>query len=77
MPNPFRNCLGCGQVDDHPRHIIDVGGTDTYWHHDCHARATGDPYSAAVAECGLTGDELRAHIQEHDPAGAVDAPAES
>ena len=69
----LRNCIGCGQVDDHPRHVIDVGGVDTYWHHDCHALATGDPVSQAVADSGLTGDELREHILENDPAGQVAA----
>jgi hypothetical protein len=65
-----RNCIGCGQVDDHPRHIITLpDGTDMPWHHDCHARATGDPVSVAVAEAGLTGDELRRHIEENNPGG--------
>lgn len=63
----LRNCIGCGQVDDHPRHVIDVGGENVYWHHDCHALTTGDPVSAAVAEAGLKGDELRAHIEENNP----------
>jgi len=66
-----RNCIGCGQVDDHPRHVIDVGGVDTCWHHDCHYRATGCPVCQAVSEAGLTGDELRAHIVENDPGAAA------
>lgn len=69
----LRNCIGCGQVDDHPRHIIDVGGVDTYWHHDCHALTTGDPVSQAVADSGLTGDELRAHIEQTNPGGQAAA----
>lgn len=66
-----RNCLGCGQVDDHPRHVIDVGGTNTYWHHDCHHRATGCEVCGAVSAEGLTGDALREHIQTNDPGAAV------
>ena len=65
-----RNCLGCGQTDDHPRVLaINTDGSTSYWHHDCHARTTGDPVSAAVAESGLTGDELREHIRTNDPGG--------
>lgn len=65
-----RNCIGCGQVDDHPRHLTDSGD----WHNDCHARsALGCPRCAAVVESagGLQGDELRAHIEANDPAGKV------
>lgn len=70
--NLMRNCVGCGQVDDHPRHVITgADGTDAYWHHDCHARITGDPVSVAVAECGLTGEELRQHILANDPGKAA------
>jgi hypothetical protein len=64
----LRNCIGCGQVDDHPRHVIALpDGSDAPWHHDCHARATGDPVSEAIAETGLKGDELREHIINNDP----------
>lgn len=75
-----RNCLGCGQVDDHPRHVIALGdGSDVFWHNDCHARSSaGCEHCAAVvaSAAGLQGDELRAHIEEHDPAGSVNKPAE-
>ena len=64
----LRNCIGCGQVDDHPRHVVGLpDGSDVPWHHDCHARATGCEVCAAVAESGFTGDELRAHITDNDP----------
>jgi hypothetical protein len=67
----IRTCIGCGQEDDHPRHdIINVSdGSVVSWHHDCHARATGNEASKAVADTGLTGDELRAYIEKNDPAG--------
>ena len=63
----LRNCVGCGQVDDHPRHV-DPNGPDTGdWHHDCHFRATGCEVCEAVSAEGLTGDELREHIRNNDP----------
>lgn len=63
----LRNCIGCGRVDDHPRHVVDAGGVDVVWHHDCHFRATGCEICEAVAAEGLTGDELREHIVNNDP----------
>lgn len=74
----IRNCVGCGQTDDHPRHIVDIGGVDVLWHHDCHARTTDCEVCAAVTESagdGVTGDELRAHITQYDPGAAVVAAA--
>lgn len=70
--HPVRTCIGCGKTDDHPRIVIALrDGTDVNWHHDCHALATGDPITSAIAECGLKGDDLRAHIVENDPGQAV------
>lgn len=63
-----RSCIGCGQVDDHPRHIVPAGDTDVFWHHDCHA-TTGCEVCEAVAAEGLKGDELREHIVANDPGG--------
>jgi hypothetical protein len=62
--NPVRPCLGCGQSDDHPRHVIDVGGVDTFWHYDCHAQVTNCELCVPVAKAaeGKTGDELRKHL---------------
>jgi hypothetical protein len=63
----LRSCIGCGQVDDHPRHDTDETGASVLWHHDCHFRATGCEICEAVAAEGLTGDELREHIRSNDP----------
>ncbi|MCD2193537.1 hypothetical protein LQ327_09090 [Actinomycetospora endophytica] len=69
-----RNCIGCGQVDDHPRHHISIGEDDVFWHMDCHARSgQGCELCKAVVDSAgeLKGDELRAHIQQNDPAKQV------
>lgn len=72
MTHPIETCIGCAQTDDHPKHqIIQRDDTSVFWHHDCHAIATGDEVSAAVAACGFTGDKLRAHIIKHDPGQKV------
>ena len=39
--NPVRPCIGCGQTDDHPRHVLVVGDADVPWHMDCHVITTG------------------------------------
>lgn len=65
MTNPLRVCLGCGQTDDHPRHVIALqDGSDVPWHMDCHALATGcDVCKSQIAGAeGVTGDELRTHL---------------
>lgn len=58
-------CIGCTQHDDHPKHVIDLGGGDEVrWHFDCHVIATGCPDVCAPARIGadgLTGDAFRAH----------------
>jgi hypothetical protein len=75
MPDhPIRNCLGCGQQDDHPRHhVVLQDGSSALWHNDCHSRASGCPECTAVVNSagGAQGDELRAHIVEHDPVAAA------
>lgn len=54
---PVRPCIACGQHDDHPRHVIDLGGGETsMFHLDCHALMgceTCKPQAAAAA--GATG----------------------
>lgn len=63
---PMRNCVGCGQVDDHPRDVVALGdGSVAYWHHDCHARIDPPCASCAwlVAHKGdLVGQEWRDQI---------------
>lgn len=70
-----RNCLGCGQVDDHPRHVIALSdGSDACWHNDCHARSSVRCAicQAVVDSAGdLKGDELRAHLLDNDPGAPV------
>lgn len=61
--NPINPCLGCGQVDDHPKHVVAVDPvTDVWWHYDCHHAVTGCQVCAPVvaAAQGKTGEELRA-----------------
>jgi hypothetical protein len=42
-----RTCIACGQIDDHPKHVVALmDGSDAAYHHDCHARS-----SAACAIC--------------------------
>lgn len=63
---PQRTCIGCTKTDDHPRHVIDLGGGESVtWHMDCHVIATGCPDVCAPqiqGADGLTGDELRGHL---------------
>jgi hypothetical protein len=36
--HPIRNCAGCAQSDDHPRHVIALpDGNQANYHMDCHA----------------------------------------
>ncbi|MEV1295772.1 hypothetical protein [Pseudonocardia sp. NPDC049635] len=72
---PMRICgglgVGCGKVDDHPRHVIELpGGAEALYHLDCHAAAgcascaeqiSGRPQSA-------TGAELLDHLLAQAPA---------
>lgn len=65
MSGQLRNCLGCGQTDDHPRHVIHLGETEAAWHMDCHAR-TNPPCEVCADQIreaeGLTGHALRDHL---------------
>lgn len=61
----LRNCLGCGQADADPRHVIYLGDADVCFHMDCHARANPpcEVCAAQIADAGgATGDELRTHL---------------
>lgn len=62
-----RLCIGCGQTDNHPRHVI-VGQQP--WHMDCHVLAADCEVCASqLAACdtstandGVIGDELRTRL---------------
>lgn len=62
--NPTSTCIGCTQTDDHPRHLIDIGGVNVYWHMDCHAIATGCPICTGIVANahGAKGGKLRTHL---------------
>lgn len=61
-------CIGCGQTDDHPRHVI-TGSQP--WHMDCHVLATDCPdCSQQLSRCdtnssndGVKGAELRKRLK--------------
>lgn len=64
---PMRNCLACGQVDDHPRDVVVLPGDSVaYLHHDCHAALDPPCKSCAwlVAHKGdLVGGDWRDQIE--------------
>lgn len=60
-----RLCVGCGQHDDHPRHmIVTAPGQVALWHMDCHVLATDCEVCAKqIADAAdVKGDELREHL---------------
>lgn len=71
--NPTRNCTGCGQVDDHPRHAIYTGDPATpwtEWHKDCHANSGCEVCKEELEaiqgyEPGIVGEEFRQLILAH------------
>jgi hypothetical protein len=67
VPHPVRDCVLCGQSDDHPRVIRVVGDLTQIAHHDCLAAALDDGENdelKAIVEHskGKKGDELRAYL---------------
>ena len=69
----LRNCIGCGQVDDHPRHVIAASPTeDVCWHMDCHTRAD-PPCGACVHQTrnqgAARGDAFREILTTQDQEG--------
>lgn len=73
MSNPTVPCIGCTQVDDHPRHSVQVGdNTWVDWHMDCHSTATGCESCTehTTKSGGKTGDDFRAHLLKHYAATA-------
>lgn len=71
-PMPLSTCIGCGQTDDHPKHIDERGGgIEVRWHMDCHVISLGSGGEPGhcdictprrVGADGLTGDTFRTHI---------------
>ena len=74
---PTSRCDRCGQSDDHPKHVVQVGGGNGFWHEDdadrdgfaryhfdCDHDAQGavDPRTVEAAKSGVHGDDLRALI---------------
>ena len=63
----IRLCIGCGQRDDHPRHVF-VGSQP--WHMDCHVLATGcvvcasqlEKCDTSTASDGVIGAELQKRL---------------
>lgn len=68
MSNPVRTCPICTQSDDHPRHVIDLGGITITPHMDCCAISRSCEVCAAQLDGvgGVAGnprgDQLRAHL---------------
>ena len=61
-----RTCVGCGQHDDHPKHVIGTGdGNAIAWHMDCHALSESGCDTCEAQKDGaedLRGAEFREHI---------------
>lgn len=74
MTNPVRNCLACGGIDDHPRHVVVLpDGSDSAFHYDCHARLNPPCESCtelSTGAGGVTGDDFRAHLLSQTPKDA-------
>lgn len=72
-----RPCIGCGQYDDGPRHVIALpDGNSVLWHMDCHLLSAADcPECRATVESaqGKQNDELRVHIESGGAETAVAA----
>lgn len=65
-------CIGCGQRDDHPKHVLLVNAdhTTVNWHMDCHSRS-GDGCEVCTSQiagkpAGTIGAELREHLTSKD-----------
>ena len=66
----MRHCTSCGQVDDHPRHVIGtIDGTDGgCFHMDCHALLGCQLCLHQLRDAdGAQGDQLRAHLTALGP----------
>lgn len=62
---PQRSCAGCGQTDDHPRHVTSALVGDEApepWHHDCHAAVGCRICQQIVRDAGgVTGQKMLDH----------------
>jgi hypothetical protein len=74
MARQMRKCIGCTQVDTAPKHIWAVadgtnGGTDVFWHYDCHSTATGcESCTQTVKDSnGAQNDDLVEHLTGERP----------
>lgn len=74
MSNPVRTCAGCGQSDDHPRHVHALpDGTTFGLHMDCCAYSKNcEVCKAQLAGVGGVdknpkGDKLREHLLTTGP----------
>lgn len=61
--------VGCGQSDDHPKHLMEVpGGEDVRYHLDCHAAAGCQSCQGQVSGSdGATGQQMLDHILANAP----------
>jgi hypothetical protein len=70
---PVRICVGCGQSDDHPRHVVvdPQHGDELPWHMDCHSHVGCETCQASVSGSnGAQGHVLRQHIVTTAQGGA-------
>lgn len=77
---PMRLCIGCGQTDDHPRHVTNG---QKPWHMDCHALTGCESCKRKLAVVGtdeaidgVKGEALQAlFIEKRDEIAAAAANA--
>lgn len=69
---PTTSCTYCGQIDDHPRVLVDPDtATEATYHYDClpFNLRTADEFvtkAAALASTGVHGAELRAALTKEN-----------
>lgn len=88
--NQVRNCVGCGQTDDHPRDVVALpDGNTALYHLDCHvlvancAGCKAQLEGVGGVEGNPKGQALRDHLLTTGPAAdqpgwtaPADAPVE-
>ncbi len=65
--NVTTTCIGCGQADDHPKHVVVVNAAhdSVAFHMDCHAASSVacEVCASQIANAaGAKGDALRTHL---------------